>query len=81
MSAFPESVGQISDKAAEAMNQAQGMAHQARETAIHAAEKAGELCNTTTTEVENFARRHPVWAVAATVGIGYALGLLARELL
>ena len=85
MSAFPESVGQISDKAAEAMTQAKGMAHQAashaKETAIHAAEKAGELCNTTTTEVENFVRRHPVWAVAATVGIGYALGLLARELL
>lgn len=69
------------EKASQAMGQAQHMAQQAKESAVHAAEKCGELCNTTTTEVENFVRKHPVWAVAATVGIGYAVGLLARELL
>jgi ElaB/YqjD/DUF883 family membrane-anchored ribosome-binding protein len=81
MSALTESVGHVSEKAAEALNQAQGMANQAKDSAVQAAEKCGELCNTATTEVENFVRRHPVWAVAATVGIGYAVGLLARELL
>lgn len=69
------------EKAAQAMSQAQGMAQHAKESALQAAEKGRELCNTTTTEVENFVRKHPVWAVAATVGIGYAVGLLARELL
>jgi ElaB/YqjD/DUF883 family membrane-anchored ribosome-binding protein len=71
----------VKEKAIHAMDQAQGMAQQAKEQAVHAAEKGRELCNTTTTEVENFVRKHPVWAVAATVGIGYAVGLLARELL
>jgi ElaB/YqjD/DUF883 family membrane-anchored ribosome-binding protein len=71
----------VKEKAMHAMDQAQGMAQQAKEQAVHAAEKGRELCNTTTTEVENFVRKHPVWAVAATVGIGYAVGLLARELL
>ena len=71
----------VKERATQAMDQAQGVAHQAKEKAVHAAEKCGELCNTTTTEVENFVRKHPVWAVAATVGIGYAVGLLARELL
>ncbi|WP_113957270.1 hypothetical protein [Roseimicrobium gellanilyticum] len=69
------------EKATQVMGQAQDMAHHAKESAMHAAEQCGELCNTTTTEVENFVRKHPVWAVAATVGIGYAVGLLARELL
>lgn len=69
------------EKATQAMGQAQDMAKHAKESALHAAEKGRELCNTTTTEVENFVRKHPVWAVAATVGIGYAVGLLARELL
>jgi ElaB/YqjD/DUF883 family membrane-anchored ribosome-binding protein len=74
-------VGQAKDKAAQVMTQAQDMAHHAKESAVHAAEKCGEVCSTATTEVENFVRKHPVWAVAATVGVGYAVGLLVRELM
>lgn len=52
-----------------------------QETARVATQKAGAACSTTTHEVESLVRQHPVWAVVATVGVGYAVGMLVRELL
>lgn len=71
MNDFIESAGQMASEAAD----------KAKETATAAAEKCEEMCASTTGEVENFVRRHPVWCVIGAMGIGYAVGMMARELL
>ncbi len=71
MNDFLETTGQAAAEAAQ----------KAKETAAAAADKCEELCESTTAQVESLVKKHPVWSVMASVGVGFAVGVLARHLL
>jgi ElaB/YqjD/DUF883 family membrane-anchored ribosome-binding protein len=82
MNDFLESTSQAaSDAVNQAKQAATEAADKAKQTASHLAEKAEAACESTTNQVENLVKKHPVWSVLATVGVGFAVGVLVRELL